>query len=58
MKMQTVLVNNTNSNITGFTNDILNSINTGSSLPEELADLFNLTLITVDGYVRGILTAA
>ena len=53
-----VLVNNTGCNITMFDAEIINAVKTGGGLPEELADIFTLTIITVNGNVRGILNAA
>ena len=56
--MNITLVNNTSCNISMFDAEIINAVKTGCGLPEELADLFTLTIITVDGLPRGILNAA
>ena len=53
-----ILVNNTCANITEFTNIFISAIINNTSLPEEIADLFTLKIITVEDGVRGILDFA
>ena len=53
-----ILVNNTGADIRNFDTAIISAIKNNTSLPEEIADLFNLEIISVNGKPRGILTAA
>lgn len=53
-----ILVNNTGADIRNFDTTIISAIKNNTSLPEEIADLFNLEIISVNGKPRGILTAA
>ncbi len=56
--MYVKLVNNTNCDIRIFDRVILDCIDNNTPLPEELADLFVLQIVVVDGRNRGILTMA
>lgn len=53
-----ILVNNTGCDIRDFDAEIIAAVRNGGTLPEELADLFDLKVIIVDGEVRGILNPA
>lgn len=53
-----ILVNNTGCNIKDFDSVLINCVKNNKPLPEELADLFTLEVITVDNEYRGILNAA
>ena len=55
---QITLVNNTGADISLFDAVFNTCVNENAPLPVELADLFNLTVITVDGLPRGILSFA
>lgn len=52
------LVNNTGLDIRLVEADILAAINSGDDLPDDLADIFVLTMIEVDDRPRGILDLA
>jgi len=58
MENSVVFVNNSLSDVSAFYPVLLDCINNGKSLPEELSDLFVLKIIRIDGKPRGILTAA
>ena len=55
-----MLVNNTGLDLTGlgFDKVIIEVIRERAELPEEIADLFVLEIIEVDGQTRGILNMA
>lgn len=54
-----LLVNNTGSDIRGeIEAAVWDAARSGSALPEEIADLFTLTVVEVDGEIRAILDAA
>lgn len=53
-----IFANNTNADIRDFDNIIIDCVKNNKSLPEELADLFTLDIIEVDGLPRGILNFA
>lgn len=53
--MKTVIVNNTNANIYLWRAAIIHAIETGGELPEDIADLFTLRVVILDGVRRGIL---
>lgn len=53
-----ILVNNTGCDIRDFDAEIIAAVRNGGRLPEELADLFTLTIIEVDDGIRGILNPA
>lgn len=55
---QITLVNNTNADISLFDAVLKTCVNENAPLPIELADLFNLVVVTVDGLPRGILSFA
>lgn len=54
------LVNNTDADLRdmGLDELIIEGIRNGSGLPEDVADLFHLEIIEVEGKARGILTWA
>jgi hypothetical protein len=54
----TVLVNNTCADVSKFDSIFIACVTENKSLPEELADLFTLEVITVNGSARGILNFA
>lgn len=56
--MNITLVNNTCCNISDFDAILNDCVKNKAALPEELADLFTLEIIEVDGALRGILNIA
>lgn len=58
MSKHIILVNNTSSDIRLIEAAIIEAIKAGQPLPEDLADMFSLEVITVDGKPRGILNFA
>lgn len=53
-----MLVNNTGADVEMFKSAIFDAIKNDSPLPEEIADLFTLEIIYVNGQKRGILEFA
>jgi hypothetical protein len=53
-----ILVNNTGADLSKFENEFISAVRNGGNLPEELADLFTLNIITVEDGLRGILDFA
>ncbi len=53
-----ILVNNTCADISMFDAVLINCVNENKALPECIADLLTLSIITVDGQSRGIINFA
>lgn len=54
MYSQTIYVNNTGADLREFHNEIVAAIKNGGALPEEIADVFTLSLVTVEDGIRGV----
>jgi hypothetical protein len=53
-----ILVNNTRSDIRDFDTVFIECVRNNKPLPEELADLFTLEVVEIDGERRGTIRAA
>jgi hypothetical protein len=55
---KTSIVNNTDADLTMFRPLIMDSIQNGSPLDEEIADMFSLTIVEASDGIRGIINWA